>query len=295
MLWFIQHYLWDLGWHPDIAENEVDAWEHGYLPVNRLFAEAVVDELGGAGAGLVMLHDYHLYRVAPLGARRRARRLPAPVRAHPLGAVATTGACCPTHIRARRLRGPAGQRRRRLSHRALRATTSCRAASTCSTPTSTSPAATVRVDGREVWVRAYPVSIDPDASATRRQLAARGARRSRSCSQRRREHLVVRVDRLDLSKNIIRGFMAFDRFLELHPEFKERITFLALLQPSREDVEEYVDVPRARHARRRRHQHQARQHRLDADRRCASRTTSPSPSRPTSTTTRSWSTRSSTA
>jgi len=35
-------------------------------------------------------------------------------------------------------------------------------------------------------------------------------------------------------------FIAFDRFLELHPDYKETITFLALLQPSREDLEEYV-------------------------------------------------------
>jgi trehalose 6-phosphate synthase len=79
MLWFIQHYLWDLGRHPDISPNEVDAWEHGYVPVQRLFAEAIAGELraGAAGAGgaavpaagpgaLVMLHDYHLYGVAPL-------------------------------------------------------------------------------------------------------------------------------------------------------------------------------------------------------------------------------------
>ena len=58
--------------------------------------------------------------------------------------------------------------------------------------------------------------------------------------ERRRQHLLVRVDRLDLSKNVIRGFIAFDRFLELHPDYKETITFLALLQPSREDLEEYV-------------------------------------------------------
>ena len=61
-----------------------------------------------------------------------------------------------------------------------------------------------------------------------------------SLLERRREFLLVRVDRLDLSKNIIRGFLAFDRFLDLHPEYRDRITFLALLQPSREDVEEYV-------------------------------------------------------
>src|SRR5665647_1113620 len=70
---------------------------------------------------------------------------------------------------------------------------------------------------------------------------ARSARTAqRALLAKRREFLLVRVDRLDLSKNIIRGFVALDRFLELHPEFKERFTFLALLQPSREDVEEYV-------------------------------------------------------
>ena len=97
----------------------------------------------------------------------------------------------------------------------------------------------VRLGGRTVWVRAYPVSIDPEvlAQAVR---SARVAQAERELLERRREYLLVRVDRLDLSKNILRGFLAFDRFLELHPEFKGRITFLARLQPSREDVEEYV-------------------------------------------------------
>ena len=49
MLWFIQHYLWDLARHPDIRQNELDAWRDGYLPVNRLFGEAILDELGDDG------------------------------------------------------------------------------------------------------------------------------------------------------------------------------------------------------------------------------------------------------
>ncbi len=73
MLWFIQHYLWDLGRHPDISINEITAWRTGYVPVNRMFAEAIVDELGRGGdadgtaapAQLVFLHDYQLYLVAP--------------------------------------------------------------------------------------------------------------------------------------------------------------------------------------------------------------------------------------
>ena len=58
---------------------------------------------------------------------------------------------------------------------------------------------------------------------------------------RRREHLIIRVDRADLSKNILRGFTAFDTFLAQHPEFRERVTFIAHLQPSRQDVPEYAE------------------------------------------------------
>ena len=59
--------------------------------------------------------------------------------------------------------------------------------------------------------------------------------------QRRRDHLIIRVDRADLSKNVLRGFTAFDIFLEQHPEFREKVTFIAHLQPSRLDVPEYAE------------------------------------------------------
>ncbi len=78
MLWFIQHYLWDLGRHPDIGAIEMDAWHNGYLVVNEQFAKAVIDEVrrgpngrrrrgpaGDGGDALVLLHDYQLYCVAP--------------------------------------------------------------------------------------------------------------------------------------------------------------------------------------------------------------------------------------
>ena len=58
---------------------------------------------------------------------------------------------------------------------------------------------------------------------------------------RRREYAILRVDRADLSKNVLRGFTAFDIFLEQHPEFAERITFTAQLMPSRTDVPEYAE------------------------------------------------------
>src|SRR5882724_2487782 len=68
MLWFIQHYLWDLSNAPDITDHELDAWERGYLVANASFAEAVSAELERKPGALVMLHDYHLY-TAPAGIR----------------------------------------------------------------------------------------------------------------------------------------------------------------------------------------------------------------------------------
>ena len=53
--------------------------------------------------------------------------------------------------------------------------------------------------------------------------------------------LILRVDRTDPSKNIVRGFRAYDRMLEIAPEFKGKVVFLAMLQPSRQDVSEYAD------------------------------------------------------
>ena len=50
----------------------------------------------------------------------------------------------------------------------------------------------------------------------------------------------MRVDRTDPSKNIVRGFRAFALFLEQHPEWHGRVSLLALLDPSRQDIPEYA-------------------------------------------------------
>jgi trehalose 6-phosphate synthase len=98
----------------------------------------------------------------------------------------------------------------------------------------------VRVEDREVWVRAYPLPIDAGAIQA---VASRPRVHEfeEELLRRRRDHLILRVDRADLSKNILRGFSAFDTFLEQHPEFREKVTFIAQLMPSRTDVPEYAE------------------------------------------------------
>src|SRR3989475_6066922 len=51
--------------------------------------------------------------------------------------------------------------------------------------------------------------------------------------------LIVRIDRTDLSKNIVRGFIAYEKLLRYHPELRGRVQFWAFLQPSRQDVAAY--------------------------------------------------------
>jgi trehalose 6-phosphate synthase len=99
---------------------------------------------------------------------------------------------------------------------------------------------TVQHPGGQTWVRAYPLSID--AGRLEQAVASEEvAEAERELLERRREHLIIRVDRADLSKNVLRGFTAFDLFLEQHPEFKEQVTFIAHLIPSRQDVPEYAE------------------------------------------------------
>src|SRR5947209_14261939 len=71
MLWFIQHYLWDLSNAPDIRRNETEAFEFGYNSVNEDLARAVLDEIEGVTNPVVMVHDYHLYTLPGLIRRER--------------------------------------------------------------------------------------------------------------------------------------------------------------------------------------------------------------------------------
>src|SRR5215211_5699084 len=60
-LWFLQHYLWDLADQPNLDYGLHHAWNQGYVPVNRAFADSVVAELDEMPDAAVFFHDYHLY------------------------------------------------------------------------------------------------------------------------------------------------------------------------------------------------------------------------------------------
>ncbi len=238
MLWFIQHYLWDQSNAPDIRRNETEAFEFGYNVVNEDLARAVLEEIEDIERPIVMAHDYHLYTLP--GLIRRAR--PDAFLHHFVHipwSQADSWRVLPSMIREEIYRGILANDIIGFHTRSYRRNfLQC-----CEDLLGLNVdhgAGIVHIDDREVWVRAYPLPIDAGAvqAIARRP---RVAEFEKELLRRRREHLLLRVDRADLSKNILRGFGAFDLFLEQHPEFLERVTFIAQLMPSRTDVPEYAE------------------------------------------------------
>lgn len=238
MLWFIQHYLWDLSNAPDIRRNEVEAFEYGYNAVNEDLAAAVVEEIDGVDEPVVMVHDYHLYTLP--GLIRRARP---DVFLHHFVHIPWTQPdawrVLPRGIRREIYEGILANDIIGFHTRSYRWNflQCCRDLMDLEVDFDRG---IVFFEDREVWVRAYPLPID--AGATCRTAASdRTGEFEEKLLARRREHLILRVDRADLSKNVLRGFSAFDLFLEQHPEFNEKVTFIAQLIPSRTDVPEYAE------------------------------------------------------
>ncbi len=238
ILWFVQHYLWDLSNAPDIRRQELDAWDEGYQAVNRDIADAVLGQIEGRERPLVMLHDYHLY-TAP-GMIREAR--PDAFLHHFVHipwSQPDSWRILPGRIREALFRGMLANDIIGF-HTHAYCINFIRCCDELLEADVDYENCVVRHDGRETRARAYPLSID----AERLRRAAESpevAQYERDVLERRREHLIIRVDRADLSKNVLRGFTAFDTFLEQHPEFREKVTFIAHLQPSRQDVPEYAE------------------------------------------------------
>ena len=87
-------------------------------------------------------------------------------------------------------------------------------------------------------MKAYPISIDVE-DVQRIAFSPRAVEYERRMLPLCAEHTIVRVDRAEPSKNIVRGFRAYQTLLDRHPELHGRVTFLAFLVPSRTHIRQY--------------------------------------------------------
>ncbi len=231
-LWFLQHELWNLVGDPDLR----GAWK-SYRRVNEAVAEAVLDEDASEPDAPIWFHDYQLYlapatvRLArPEAAMAHFVHIPWPTPAawnvlpddmsHAIheGLLANDVVGFHTHRWRENFLGSAAA--------VLGADVDVEAG-------------TVEYDGRSTLVTAHPISVDTGEFAELVGSEAVQAEQ-RELEPLRRERLIVRVDRTDPSKNIVRGFEAYGRLLETHPEVHGRVVMLALLDPSRQDIAQYA-------------------------------------------------------
>jgi trehalose 6-phosphate synthase len=232
MLWFANHCLWDELGIKDFGDPEISAWNSAYEPVNEKFARTVAD-LAPPNA-LVLFQDYHLAR-APGHLRALQDE-------HTIGHFTHSSFCGPEGLE--RLPAP-------LPHLVIdgmlcanlvgfhvapwaEAFYAC-----CERAGGTVDRARgiVRHKGRQAWVRTYPIPID--ARELRERAAGEAARRWADRLRESSDLLLVRADRAEPSKNIVRGFRAFELLLERRADLRSRVRFVACLYPSRQSVAEY--------------------------------------------------------
>ena len=238
MLWFLQHYLWQLAYEPSLDIAFQNAWDEGYTRVNEGFAAAVLQELASEPDATVFFHDYHLY-LAPRFVREQAPDALLAHFVHIPWPQTDYWHVLPDRIRREIHAGVlandvVGFHTRQWGLNFMRAATDLAGAEADFTD------GVVMRDGRTSLVTVHPISVDPSEFD---ELASSDAvlEAERELIARRPEKLVLRVDRTDPSKNIVRGFRAFELYLDAHPEMHRRVGMLAMLDPSRQEIPEYAE------------------------------------------------------
>jgi trehalose 6-phosphate synthase len=243
LIWFLQHSMWDVPRMPVIDRQTWKAWAEGYVTVNREFAEEIIQQfMQSDGSALVMLQDYHLYLVAGFLRERLKRKRPSILHfVHIPWPGPEYWGILPPGMRQAILVGLCaadilGLQTREDAMNFIR---------TCE---SYLPGANVNYRRGRVWyrnhathVRDFPISIDVQSL---RQFA--GSQEVLDHEKEIRDivgdhKLILRIDRSEPSKNFVRGFQAFGEMLDMHPEWRGKVIFLALLVPSRLDVEGYQE------------------------------------------------------
>jgi trehalose 6-phosphate synthase len=238
LLWFVQHGIYDLPYEPAFGDETRRAWDEGYVPVNRNFAEAVSRILEGEeGEPIILLHDYQLYMTPRFVRERLGADAFISFFVHIPWPESDYWRVLPDYVRQEVLESLLESNVVAFHTRRYARNFLDTAAEVLGAEVDQERSVVYR-DGREVWVRAYPISIDPSEFE---ELAESDAVLEQEAWVRDLPgKLLLRVDRMDLSKNVVRGFRAYGRMLERHPEMKGEITFLAQLQPSRGDIPEYA-------------------------------------------------------
>ncbi|WP_406125114.1 trehalose-6-phosphate synthase [Streptomyces sp. NBC_00989] len=225
VLWFVHHMLYQTPLEPVFDAEFRRQWA-SYETYNRAFAEALAAE--AAAGAIAIVQDYHLCLVPGM-----LRELRPDLRighfSHTPWAPADYFRMLPDDIREQLLTGMLGADRLGfLTHRWADAFAAC-----C-TEFAGGPGDTrigvhgLGADADFLRARSHEPDVEERIVALREEIGA--GRRT-----------IVRVDRTELSKNIVRGLLAYRQLLDDHPELLERVVHVAFAYPSRQDLAVYRD------------------------------------------------------
>ncbi len=239
VLWFVHHLLYETPLAPVFDADFRRQWA-AYEAYNTAFADALAEEAAQGAA--VLVQDYHLTLVPAL-LRERRPDLRIGHFSHTPWAPPDYYRLLPDDVAEQVLRGIlGGDRAAFLTERWAEAFADCCARVLGAEIVRGAGGTAVLFEGRTTRIGVHGLGVDADFL---RERAHRPDVEERMAALREQigpdRKAIVRVDRTELSKNIVRGLHAYRRLLEDHPEWRGEVVHVAFAYPSRQDLRVYRD------------------------------------------------------
>ena len=233
VLWYTQHDLWDNVYDPAFDLDFYGAWKN-YRLVNKKFAEALKEEDGNDKPSYIMIQDYHLY-LLPQYLRQMGNESMVDLFVHiPWPGLSSWDIVPDFAVKE-----------------ILKSILNCDVTSFHCQQYAQNFGASINrylglssenetfvFKGRKTKIKYFPISIDA-SELTKVKNEPLFKKSVSDIKESTKGKLIVRVDRADLSKNIFRGFLAYKALLEKRKDLIGKVTFLAMLYPTRTKISDY--------------------------------------------------------
>ncbi|MDE2939101.1 MAG: trehalose-6-phosphate synthase [Chloroflexota bacterium] len=239
LLWFLQHYMWNPPYNPNVDASVHDAWNGGYIPVNRAFAQEVVQQARNNEMPPVVIgHDYHLYLLPGMV----REELPESIIQHYVHIPWPTPRywqMIPTYMSRQICSSLASADVVGFQTEQDRESFLDSVESFVPDATVDRASCVVHRDDISSHARVYPLSINVDEVQRIANSPRALEHEENLMSMRRGASTIVRIDRAEPNKNVVRGFKAFELLLNRFPDLQGKVSFLAFLVPSRTHIRQY--------------------------------------------------------